>query len=241
MNILDYGASFLSGVASFNAVRFWVESRLRVIDMAGGAFADYYQCASCKSEDTFAEHDLFYADNYDFLPVFGPDQGVIFRRHAYLDPGYRSVLPANELWGGQRFHLRERANARLLESKDEICAATARWEPLIARTELWDDAAGRRAVLEYPVKTMNIKPETGKYQVDTGPVVFPDLSLPLDSQPHGFTLAYVAFNAPDFADFIIEVPTAVTNAAGQTCEIYHYSRRISLPARNTLYALPASP
>jgi len=30
---------------------------------------DYYQCASCKSENTFAERDLFQKDNYDFLPV----------------------------------------------------------------------------------------------------------------------------------------------------------------------------
>jgi hypothetical protein len=239
MQVLDYGASFLSGIASFNTVRFWVESRLRVVDEASGAVADYYQCGSCKSEDTFAEHDLFYEDNYDFLPIFGPEWGAVFRRHAYLNEGYRSVQAAHELWGGQRYHLRERADAREIVSNEEICAATAGWEPLVARTEIRDEAAGRRAVLEYPVKTMNIHPETGKYQVDTGPVVLPDLSLPLDRQPHGFALAFVAFNTPHAADFVIEAPTTVTNAAGQTCQIYHYSRRVSLAAQNTLYALPA--
>jgi len=238
MPILDYGASLLSGVASFNAVRFWVESRLRIIDEASGAVADYYQCASCKSEDTFAEHDLFYPDNYDFLPIFGPDWAVIFRRHAYMTDGYRSVNPAREMWGGQRYHLIERADARELTSNREILAATAAWEPLVARTEILDETTGLRAVLEYPVKTMNVQPETGKYQVDTGPVIFPDLSLPFDRQPHGFAPAFVAFNAPHFADFVIEAPTAVTNAVGQTCETYHYSQRVSLPATNTLYALP---
>jgi len=238
MHILDYGASFLSGVAPFNTVRFWVESRLRVIDETSGAFADYYQCASCKSEDTFAEHDLFFADNYDFLPIFGPEWGAIFRRHAYLSEGYRSVLPAREMWGGQRLRLRERPDARELAENEEICAATAQWEPLVARSEIRDEVAGRRAILEYPVKTMNVQPDTLKYQVDTGPVVFPDLSLPLDRQPHGFAPAFVAFNTPHFADFVIEAPTAVTNAAGQTCDTYHFSRRASLPARNTLFALP---
>jgi len=241
MRILDYGASFLSGIASFNAVRFWVESRLRVIDEASGAFVDYYQCGSCKSEDTFAEHDLFFADNYDFLPIFGPEWGVIFRRHAYLDEGYRSVLPVHEMWGGQRLHLRERADARELASNGVICAATAEWAPLVARTEISDAAAGRRAVLEYPVKTMNVQPDADRYQVDTGPVVFPDLSLPLERQPHGFALAFVAFNTPHAADFVIEAPTTVANTAGQTCAIYHYSRRVSLPARNALYALPPTP
>ncbi len=238
MQVLDYGTSFLAGVASFNAVRFWVESRLRVIDDAGGAWTEYLQCASCKSEDTFAERELFYADNYDFLPIFGPDWGVIFRRHAYLNADYRSVKPARELWGGQRRHLRERADARVLTTREEMLAATAQWEPLVARTELRDGASGLRAILEYPVKTMNVQPETGQYQIDTGPVVLPDLSLPLDRQPHGFALAFVAFNAPHFADFVIEAPTTVTNTAGAG-EIYHYSRRLSLPAQHTLYALPA--
>ncbi|MHB0939781.1 MAG: hypothetical protein ACYDCO_22505 [Armatimonadota bacterium] len=238
MQVLDYGASFLAGTAAFNAVRFWVESRLRIIDEASGAFADYYQCASCKSEDTFAERDLFLADNYDFLPVFGPEWGAIFRRPAHLSERYRSVLPSCEMWGGQRFHLRERPDARELATNAEMIEATVAWEPLVARTEIRDHAAGRRAIIEYLVKTMNVKPDTGNYQVDTGPLVFPDLSLPLDRQPHGFTLAFAAFNAPHFTDFVLEVPTAVTNGQGQSCETYHYSRRVSLPAKNTLYALP---
>ena len=238
MLILDYGASFLAGVAPFNTVRFWVESRLRVVDEASGAFADYYQCAACKSEDTFAEHDLFYADNYDFLPVFGPEWGAIFRRHVYVSEDYRSVVPAREMWGGQRFHLRERQDARELTTNAEIRTATAAWEPLVARTEIRDADAGRRAIIEYPVKTMNVRPEDEKYQVDTGPLIVPDLSLPLDQQPHGFILAFAAFNAPHFVDFVLEVPTLVTNAAGQTCQTYHYMKRVSLPAKNTLYALP---
>jgi len=238
MQVLDYGASFLAGVIPLNAVRFWVESRLRVIDEASGAFADYYQCAACKSEDTFAEHDLFFADNYDFVPIFGPEWGAIFRRPAYLSETYRSVLPSSQMWGGQRFHLRERPDARELTTSADICAATAGWEPLVAHTEIRDAAAGRRAIIEYPVKTMNVQPDTKKYQIDTGPLVLPDLSLPLDRQPHGFTLAFAAFNAPHFADFVLEVPTTIKNAVGQTAETYHYSQRVSLPAKNTLYALP---
>ena len=75
MTPLDYGRSFVIGRAPANEVRFWVESRTRWIDERAGTHEDYVQCGSCKSEDTFAEKDLFLRDNYDFLPVFGPQVG----------------------------------------------------------------------------------------------------------------------------------------------------------------------
>ncbi|MCL4215984.1 MAG: hypothetical protein KJ052_03115, partial [Candidatus Hydrogenedentes bacterium] len=52
---LDYGRSFICNTADFNRVRFWVESRTRLIDAENDTTTDYYQCGSCKSEDTFAE------------------------------------------------------------------------------------------------------------------------------------------------------------------------------------------
>jgi len=57
--ILDYGLSFIGNDASFNNVRFWVESRTIIADDRDGASYEFYQCGSCKSENTFAERDLF--------------------------------------------------------------------------------------------------------------------------------------------------------------------------------------
>ena len=51
---LDYGRSFLIGKAPENEVRFWVESRPRIIDEKSGQCEDYVQVGSCKSEATFA-------------------------------------------------------------------------------------------------------------------------------------------------------------------------------------------
>ena len=79
---LDYGRSFICGTAAFNNVRFWVESRTTIFDDKAGTATDYYQCASCKSENTFGEKDLFLADNYDFLPILGGGYWLVFRRLA---------------------------------------------------------------------------------------------------------------------------------------------------------------
>jgi hypothetical protein len=47
----------------------------------------------------------------------------------------------------------------------------------------------------------------------------------------------VAFNAPHFADFIIEQPTAVVEDEVEKCQIHHFSAPFSKPAKNTLLAV----
>lgn len=121
---LDYGRSLVIGNGPSNEVRFWVESRTRLCDDRAGTHEDYIQCGSCKSEDTFAAKDLFYEDNYDFLPVFGPRWGVMFRRKAYLNGNYREVRSAEEWWNGQKYHLVESRRARELTSNAQVLEAT---------------------------------------------------------------------------------------------------------------------
>ena len=41
---LDYGRSFITNKASFNAVRFWIESRTTLHDEATDKTLVYYQC-----------------------------------------------------------------------------------------------------------------------------------------------------------------------------------------------------
>ena len=237
---LDYGRSFLIGNAPGNEVRFWVESRTRIIDAEKGEHEDYIQTGSCKSEHTFAEKDLFQQDNYDFLTIFGPEHGVIFRRKAYLNPNYKEYRQARELWDGQEYHLIEAASFDELASNEAILQATYEFRPIVAQTEIWDDGTGLRAIVEYPIKTMNIIRASKTYQVDTGPVAFPDLQKRYERQVESLALAFVAFNTPHFADFVIEVPTPIRengNEGKEVCQVHHYSQLLSLDAENRLYAI----
>ncbi|MBM3765847.1 MAG: hypothetical protein FJW32_10690 [Acidobacteria bacterium] len=229
MEPIDYGRSFLQGKWAENRVRFWVESRTRII---GPEVIDYYQCASCKSENTFAPKELFHKENYDFLPVFGPEDGVIFRRKAWLNSDYRQVRKSAEMWEGQTYKLVKPRGARLLRSNREIREATHAGVPIVAQTELADPSTGLRAIIEFPVKTMNIHDTRDLYQVDSGPVVFPDLSRRYPRPAESLRLAFVAFNAPGFADFVIEAPTPIPEGA----RVHHYSKLESFPAVNRLFA-----
>jgi hypothetical protein len=240
MQPLDYGRSFILGKWPENEVRFWVESRTRIIDELKGVTEDYVQCASCKSEDTFAERDLFYADNYDFLPVFGPEYSLIYRRKAWLNPNYRSCPRSSELWAGQVYHLVEPAAVEELPTPEDVLRATYAMRPIVAQTEYANAETGLRAIIEYPVKTLNTNRQRNVYQVDTGPILFADLARRPERLVDCVALAFVAFNVPHFADVVVEVPTAVGAGAPATdaaTQVYHYSQRLSLPTQNRLYAL----
>ena len=236
MTPLDYGRSFVIGNGPGNEVRFWVESRTRIIDDKTGAVEDYVQTASCKSEHTFAEKGLFHEDNYDFLPIFGPQYGVIFRRHAYLNPRYKSCVPVADMWNGQRYHLVEGALVEELQGTKAVREATYRFSPLVSQTEISDDSTGLRAIIECPLKTMNTNRDNDVYQVDTGPVAFPDLTERRDRHVDGISLAFLAFNANHFADFVLEVTTTI-GAGDDASEVYHYYRLLSLEAVNRVYSV----
>ena len=236
MTPLDYGRSFLIGKGSSNEVRFWIESRTRVIDETGGNSEDFYQTGSCKSENTFRENDLFQQDNYDYLPIFSARYGLIFRRHARLSDRYRETRPYEEMFGGYDLHLVEGDSILELPSNAAIREETYRFAPLVSQTEIHNEDTGLRAVIECPVKTMNTRREGDLYQVDTGPIAFPDLLKRRERLVDCLSLAFVAFNAPQFADFVIEEPTPVDPDYPEL-RVHHYSKIVSLPARNRLFAV----
>lgn len=234
---LDYGRSFVCNTASFNSVRFWIESRTRIWDTQSGDAVDFYQCGSCKSEHTFAPSQLFQEDNYDFLPILGGSNWLIFRRHAAVNARYRTTSPGN-LWGEPQLHLCDVPRATELETWEQIRDATSAATPIVTQTEISHEESGLRAVIECPCKTMNIGIDNRMYQVDTGPVAFPDLTRRYNPQIECLQLAFLAFNAPEFTDFILERPTVVTNDEGvELSQVYHYSQPFSLPARNRILAL----
>ena len=234
---LDYGLSFIQCTHEQNQVRFWVESRMQFIDEKTGKTEDFYQCGACKSENTFSQKDLFKQDNYDFIPVFGPEKGCIFRRNAYLNDGYKINYESTDMWNSQVYHLIATDEYKELQGNEAICKATGEAKPIVARTKLYNQENRLQAIIEYPVKTMNILNSKHLYQVDTGPVLYPDLSGEYLSAVESIHLAFVAFNVPEFADFVMEVPTPIMRDGKEVCKVYHYSKIVSLKAVNSLIAL----
>lgn len=247
---IDYGKSFFCNTAEFNSVRMWIESRTTIFDTNTGITNVYYQGASCKSEDTFAEKNLFYKDNYDFLPIFGNGKVLIFRRYSdkreVVYPSgnnitkmpYREIRKMEDTWGANPvIYTPAPQNVTELDTWKKIRDATAAGIPIVTQTELKNNDTGLTAIVECPCKTLNISHPKKMYQVDTGPVAYPDLSINYEIQIDCLNLAFIAFNKPHFADFVIEAPTPIIKGGKEVAKVYHYSKIISMTTENKIFAL----
>ncbi len=234
---LDYGRSFICNTSTMNAVRFWVESRTILYDDRAGTNLVIYQCGSCKSERTFAKDNLLAEDNYDFMPIYGGEDMLILRRHVDARDGYRQLRKVNDVWGEPILRLHYGKTVKELNTFEEIRDVTATDTPLAAQTEIANEETGLRCVMEYPIKTMNISIDKSIWQVDTGPIAFPDLTKRFDPPVDSVRLAFAVFNAPHFCDFVIEQPTPIERDGEEVCRVYHYSNPVSFPAKNRVLAV----
>lgn len=232
---VDFSRSFTHFVTPghTNNARIQVEA---ICDLADGA--RYVLVASCKAEDTYAERDLFKQPNYDFCAIFGDVDYCIVRVGLPVTACWRDVGLSTERFEDVRIDVAE-TDAEVCADARAIVEATLANRPLIGRTEMLDDAGEMVARLEYPIKTMNVNEAEHSggewiYQVDTGPILVPDPTRQVELAVEQFDLAFIAWNAPDWADLIALEPTQVNHSddcAG------HYSRVSHIEVRNEVLAV----
>jgi hypothetical protein len=232
VQVLDYSRSFLTFVTKGrgNNARLQVESECRISE--GGRTQAYYFFASCKSEHTFAKEGLFHADNYDFCGIFSEEEYAIFRTKSSHHAGWKEQGLWADRFEAVHQHL-VRSEGRVLAAPAEMVRASLDNTPLVGRVEIDSPDGAARALLEFPIKTMNANDIETIYQVDTGPLPFPDFGVKAARHIERLFPAYAAYNAPHFADFVLQQPLAVQGGA----EVTHYGKLLSLPARTAVIAL----
>ena len=151
--------------------------------------------------------------------------------------------------------------AQELPTNESIVSAAHEFRPLIARTEIWNKNRELKAVIEYPVKTINTmvtqdsdrfdetferyRPHpamdaTGQpcvHQVDTGPVAYTDLEMDCRQPEERIFLAYVAFNIPDVVDFVVIQETPIIRDGREVTRAHYFSKYVHLPAKNRVFAV----
>ena len=242
---LDYSRSYVTFVTEGrgNLARLQVESRCLLYDADGKLLEEFFQYASCKSEDTHGSGVLFYDLNYDFSGVFSKENYVIYRARAPQDDRpYHERGRVADRFEDLLFQIEEAGEARALESGQQIVDATLQGLPLVGRTEIKggiENGDGLRAVIEYPVKTINVNEEKQIFQVDTGPLAFPDFEALSGGSGLVDTieLAYVAYNKPDEAYFVIQRQSPVDPESSPGPKVCHYSDIRRFDAKNSLMAV----
>lgn len=158
----------------------------------------------------YLDGQLFQMPNYEFCGIFTGDRVSLIRTH-WTSENERSDIQAI----ADRFERvaidRTDLTAELLPNADAIVAATLSNRLLVARTTLHDEGTGASAVLEYPIKTMNVTRDPQRFQVDTGPIIVPLFDS--TAEPIGrFAIAHAVYWQEDRVEFVLRKPHAVGGA-----------------------------
>ena len=225
--------------SSLNNARILLDCVCEIADKESGGAQTFVVGASCKTERVGVARDIWLHPNADFVPIFSRDRFMIVKTYDVANKGVpfyppsRGMQPERQVgdvadgFESVRLDIR-RVEGELLESAAAVVEATLDpgGPPLVGRTVIEE---GRyRATLEFPVKTMNASERDFIYQTDTGPVIMPDFSREPDDLIAGFELAFIAFNSPDWAEFVVRVPTLV----GEGIEVNHYSKFVRYDTQN---------
>ena len=234
MTAIDFSRSYMRwfNPANTNSVRILIDAACTLIDDETGQSDTYYLIAPCRAEHTHVDDDLIQMPNYEFCGIWGARDKCYIRTHWASG---RDRYEYQHLDKADTLDIRYLSSTRKLTDNDAVFEATmGSSEPLISRTTVRDDRNGTTTVLEYPVKTMNVKEEPVRFQVDTGPLIVPDFGRDAENPIERFDVAHVVYNRFDEAQFILRKPVAGREgtAAEQYTTDYSEIRRVD--ARNEL-------
>ena len=224
---------------SLNNARIPIECRCVVTEKATDQSEAFVLGASCKTERVGVEGDIWLEPNADFCPIFSDDRYLSLKTYAQVGTEMELYPPGSgsqsdrqgglidDTYDSVKIDMTE-CEGTPLDSAQEIVEAVLANQNLVARTELENDRY--HALIEHPVKTINANERDWIYQTDTGPVLFPDLTVEPDSIMNSLELAYSAFNCPDWIEFIVRRVTPTTSDVS----VYHYSDAVRCDSRNQM-------
>ncbi len=202
----------------------------------------FYLIAPCRSEDVYLDDRLFKVPNYDWRGIWSREKHLILRKHWTNAPNgtddnggeLREYGDNMVKFERVRLDIRYYDGSTVLATDEEIVETTLANVPVNARTVVRDEKTGVEAVLEYPVKTMNVIRNPDRFQVDTGPLLVPDFEATEGHQIQRLDVAYVAYNVFDKAEFILRRSTPVMAGGEEVATVDDYSSVTVLPANNEI-------
>ena len=254
MQITDYGNSYLvwtsrqnpdddrkpGHVPYENTVRILLDSQCWVTDEETGRTTEYCLISPCRTEWMYRDEPLWQQPNYEFSGIFSRDMSMFGHVKAgeikSFGGDWRVASPTQERFLRLEVVVRHFPEVRELEGDEDTVAATMAYDPIVARTEVWSDDGRMRATIEYPIKTMNVALDEGRMQVDTGPVIFPDLAAAVEPEIERLHWAFVCYNTDHVAEFVLRGPTPVVSSGEEVGHYIDYSdvRRVAM--KNRFYA-----
>jgi hypothetical protein len=262
MEMTDFGNSYMTWIVPHdpndrrvpghkpwsNSARILLDARCTITDTASGATDDFYLVAPCRTEWMYQDENLFQVPSGEYREAFSATRRLSFGKRMTTDGNLPRSVPAFRQQDTSaapvrttgllslKFAIRTFPEVTVLTTDAQVVAATQANLPLVGRTEIWDEGRHRRAVLEYPIKTMNIQTERQRFQVDTGPLLVPDLAAEEEHWMDLLSMAHIIYNTFERAEFICRQPTPIEVEGREVASVLHYSDVRVYPARHTLLA-----
>jgi len=234
----DFSRSFVTFVtkARANNARIQIEARCAILDRQNDRTEEFFLIASCKGEDTYGKGPLFREPSYDFCGIFSNTEFRLIRRHSNHQRDNETVDAIADRFETVRIDVRL-VDGEVLADNRQIVRATLTNRPLNGRVRVTDVSGRYEATIEFPIKTMNVNDIQMAYQVDTGPILLPNWEADKKRSVERFDLAFVAYNKPEEAHFVIQVPTPVVDGRVDGPMVSHYSKTTRATARCDVIAL----
>lgn len=239
----------------FNCPRIPIDCILKVTERATGKGTTVYLGGNCKTETCYTKDGFWMFPNADFVPLYTEDEFMILKAYDRCGKtvllGEGKVQPDRQIGSNAEAYAKplrfvaKPIPARRLATAQEVVQAGMDCRPLMSRTRFGNDRYD--AVLEYPLKTVNLNDRHGVFQPDTGPVLFPNLNVEPDELFSTLEMAFVAWNAyPGSAtgdlgvsEFLVRTPTEIvekSESQGQV-SVLHYSKSVRMQASHMVFAI----
>ena len=243
MEICDYGISSISWTAKHdptdtrkpghmpwdNTIRILIDSRCEITNNETGISEWFYLITPCRTEWMYRDDMLWKNDpNLEFVGIYSKNQ----YRHGHvqvqdkLRPQQDLAIAKDIAVGLPDFHpnLSFYNKTNELLNDNDVVQATLDLTPIIATTEIQSPDGKFKVIIEYPIKTMNFVKERNRFQVDTGPILFPDFELDSIYDIEKLQLAFVCYNNRVIAEFVSRVPTVIDKTKDNQLQTMEYSK-----------------
>jgi hypothetical protein len=224
-----------------NKARIQLDAIVDTTDLRTKATERYVLIAPCRTGWVYADKGMFQIPSREYTNIYSLKE----ERGMGSAITYDGEVPVGRPIGSQfrslKIDVKPFTRFRELTGPAEINRAIESNVPLVGRTVLEDEARGERYLLEYPVRTINFRPENGSFQVDTGPLLVPDRGSKATKVIDRLEMAHVVYKTLDHAEFILRRPTPVKDKSGK--ELYrtlYYSETAEWKAATVILAGDAS-
>jgi hypothetical protein len=221
-----------------NAARIMIDARCTILDSAGNLADELYLIAPCRTEWMYRETGMIQNPSGEYRQIFSQPhalQKTVGKSISEDGPIAHGPAISTGVFDWIRFDIAAKPSTRLATDR-EVVDATMRNAPIVAKTSF--SANGYTAILEYPIRTMNFHEERRRFQVDTGPLIFPDLDDPAERLIDRCSLAHTVYNTFTYAEFVCKRPTPLVVDGADVASIYHYSLFKNLDVATELFSQP---